>query len=558
MTTLQHLKAASSRYDVAALLNFKPSALTYVLFKLTDKQKYTEFDIKKKSGGVRQITAPTGQLKTLQRNLSRLLYECRAEIEAARGLKPISHGFRRGHSIITNAKPHKNRRYVLNLDLENFFPTLNFGRVRGYFLKNNDFELHETVATTIAQIACFKNTLPQGSPCSPIISDLIAHLLDVRLVQLCKAHKCTYTRYADDLTISTNQKAFPEALAFRADTPGSEWIVGDQLKQVIINASFSINATKTRMQCAPSRQMVTGLTVNDKVNIQSDYYRRARSMCSAFFSTGKYHSGDPSSVTTSIAKIEGILNHVHHVKDLSDQRSSNEKRDDQIAARALYSKLLFFRNFVLLDHPLVMCEGATDSIYLRQAIRFLPAFQPKLAEKSQKSIKLKVRFFKYSALTDNVMRLGGGTGGVRNFISHYAELMAKYKFAPLLHPVIVLIDNDDGAKEIFSLVNKKFNAGAGLLSTAQFYHLCNNLYLIKTPEGNGKSCIEDCFDSAVTMTKLGNKIFNPSNKINAATEYGKNHFAEYVVIPKAAKIDFSKFSTVLDRIVAVIDHYKPP
>jgi Reverse transcriptase (RNA-dependent DNA polymerase) len=85
------------------------------------------------------------------------------------------------------------------LDLKDFFPMFNFGRVRGVFIHNNNFKLNDKVATIIAQIASFENVLPQGSPCSPVIADLIAHLLDVRPVRLAKQHNLTYSRYADDL-----------------------------------------------------------------------------------------------------------------------------------------------------------------------------------------------------------------------------------------------------------------------------------------------------------------------------------------------------------------------
>ena len=133
----------------------------------------------------------------------------RDEINKIHPRRPLSHGFRRKQSIIDNARKHRRCRFVLNLDLKDFFPTLNFGRVRGFFIKNRDFTLDEKAATVIAQIACFENTLPQGSPCSPIIADMLAHILDVRLVRLAKAHRVTYSRYADDLTFSTNERVFP-------------------------------------------------------------------------------------------------------------------------------------------------------------------------------------------------------------------------------------------------------------------------------------------------------------------------------------------------------------
>src|SRR5207253_493823 len=89
--------------------------------------------------------------------------------------------------------------------------------VRGYFIRDKNFVLNEKVATVIAQIACHENALPQGSPCSPVISNLIAHVLDTHLVRLASRVGCTYSRYADDLTFSTNKKPFPREIAIASD-----------------------------------------------------------------------------------------------------------------------------------------------------------------------------------------------------------------------------------------------------------------------------------------------------------------------------------------------------
>lgn len=92
----------------------------------------------------------------------------------------------KGKSIFTNAYKHKNKNLVLNIDLANFFDSINFGRVRGYFIHNREFALSDKVSSIIAQIVCYDNKLPQGSPCSPVISNLIAQILDVKLSALAK------------------------------------------------------------------------------------------------------------------------------------------------------------------------------------------------------------------------------------------------------------------------------------------------------------------------------------------------------------------------------------
>ena len=180
------------------------------------------------------------------------------------------------------------RQRAVNLDLEDFFPTFHFGRVRGFFLKDKEFQLEEQVATTIAQIACDGVALPQGSPCSPVISELIGQILDLRLLRFAKKYGVRYSRYADDITFSTNQKHFPVALAVQDSKDLSSWTLGNDLVHEIEAAGFKINTGKTRMHCRGSRQMVAGLVVNEKANIRSEYYRKARAMCDSLFQTGTY------------------------------------------------------------------------------------------------------------------------------------------------------------------------------------------------------------------------------------------------------------------------------
>jgi RNA-directed DNA polymerase len=183
MSRLANLKSAASLTDVANLLHLKPAGLSYILYKLPPTAKYRAFEIPKRKGGTRAIKAPTEKLKLVQEKLSILLQDCLDEInEATQKNDLTAHGFRRKRSIITNARQHRNRRYVFNIDLDNFFPSINFGRVRGYFIRDKNFELDKGVATVMAQIACHENALPQGSPCSPVISNLIAHVLDMHLV----------------------------------------------------------------------------------------------------------------------------------------------------------------------------------------------------------------------------------------------------------------------------------------------------------------------------------------------------------------------------------------
>jgi RNA-directed DNA polymerase len=286
---LAALKAVHDLRSFAPLIGFRPAGLAYLLHALPEGQRYKTFEIPKKSGGTRRISAPEPRLALAQRRLGDLLAKCWEEITAAEPeRRALSHGFHLGRSIVTNARQHNRRRYVLNLDIADFFGTINFGRVRGFFIRDRRFSLPPSVATIIAQISCYENALPQGGPSSPVISNLVGHILDIRLVRLAKIYRARYTRYVDDITFSTNERKFPEALSVRVGAT-REWQLGTPLRQAITRAGFTVNDAKTRMQITGSRQVTTGLIVNEKVNVASEYYRDTRAMCSALFRCGHYH-----------------------------------------------------------------------------------------------------------------------------------------------------------------------------------------------------------------------------------------------------------------------------
>ena len=182
---------------LARLLDVQPKFLSKQIYHVDGADKYHVFGLPKKDGSERSIHAPNSKLKFIQSRLSRLLYQCYFDIHGKpeKPSKVLSHGFQRGRglSIFTNANRHTNKRYVFNVDIENFFPIFNFGRVRGYFIKNKSFELTETVATVIAQTACFDNSLPQGAPSSPIITEFISQILDYRLQSIARHNRCTYS-----------------------------------------------------------------------------------------------------------------------------------------------------------------------------------------------------------------------------------------------------------------------------------------------------------------------------------------------------------------------------
>lgn len=573
MSYLQKLKECEDLKGLARLLGFRPAALTSILYKTPIDKKYTTFFIKKKDGSDRLIKAPAPRLKKLQTHLAHVLYSCLEEIERERKANSVSYGFRRHGTISANAKNHKRRRYVLNLDLEDFFPTFNFGRVRGYFLKDKSFELEEQVATTIAQIACDGTALPQGSPCSPVISELIGQILDLRLLRFAKKHGLRYSRYADDITFSTNQKIFPQTVALQNPSKASAWSLGEELIKKIEGSGFQINASKTRMHCRGSRQMVTGLVVNEKANIKSDYYRKARAMCDALFQSGQYFTSyivskkndeEPKpNLTSSLNPLEGILSHIYSITQAEERREFKVQREKPRAIRRLYRRFLFYKYCVALDAPLIITEGKTDPIYIREAIRRRSKFQPKLGKKGKQGFDYAVRFFNYEGQAHEILDLGGGSGDLKSIPLDYLrnidaskQRWKAFKHTPMKYPVILLLDNDDGLGPVAGAIKKNFGVTISINTNNDFYHVTKNLYLVKTPEASGESCIEDLFPEEWRLKKLKGKSFSNNSKIDPDKKFGKEVFAKSVVKPNAEKIVFSDFDPLLDRISAVLDHHK--
>jgi len=580
MSKLFSLQVAASLHDVAHMLDFKPAALSYILYKKSSEEKYATFEIPKRSGGTRKICSPTPSLKLLQRRLADILQGCIEEINEKNNIgdgraRPdnTSHAFKRKRSIITNAKKHRRKKYVFNLDLEDFFGTINFGRVRGFFISNREFSLDPKVATVLAQIICHENSLPQGSPCSPVVSNLIGHILDIRLNKLARKNKCVYTRYADDLTFSTNVNEFPPGIGLPSESDPNKWQVGEDLLREIESARFKINKKKTRMQCNKTRQEVTGLVVNKKINIRSEYRKTVRAMVHRLFTTGEFYINKvvlSEGSGTKIENIKGTLEQLHGMLGFVDSVDLYNKNTDSCNKRAsskeeglsskelMYRRFLMFKEFYAAESPIVICEGKTDNVYLTHAIRSLAKEYPQLADVSAEGeISINLRRYRYAgSSTGRILGINGGAPNLSKFIHNYKDDVKRFK-APnaMRHPVIILVDNDSGAGPVFSAVKSITHAKPS--REDEFMHVYKNLFLVTTPITGGRkeSMIEDFFDKKTREIKLGGKEFSHSNSYDRKTQYGKADFAYKVIEPRASEIDFSGFKMLLNRFVHVIDAY---
>lgn len=566
-TRLDKLKSCNSKPDLARLLGIDPVFMTRVLYIRNTDNLYSQFTIKKKNGSDRQISAPDPELKEIQSKLSDLLQDCLNNIrENSKEENNFSHGFERNRSIITNAEKHKLKKWVLNIDLSNFFDEFNFGRVRGYFLKNKNFSLNTELSTLIAKIACHQDKLPQGSPCSPVITNLILVSLDRRLSNLCNRAGCTYTRYADDITISTNKKEFPRDI-IKSHNENSINLNKKLLKE-IISSGFQINLNKLRLFDKKCRQEVTGLTVNRFVNVDNKYAKKVRAMAHSLFTKGGYTLTDKKTREQragNINELGGMLSFIDYV-DKHNNRLPHTTKTSLNKRENVYSDFLYYSAFWANPKPTILTEGKTDITYLRVALDSLSANYPNLIGNKKMGNKTVrdygVKFFKNTTKSKYFLNLDGGASHLKDFIVGYEKKTNAFRAIADQKPVIIVLDNDSGSggsNGIFqTLIGKAFPNIAlskDELRNKKWTWVTKNLYLIFTPlNGLNDSSMEDLFHSSVLQTKLGEKVFNRTNAKCKDNEYGKEFFATGVVLKQRKTINFSNFNYIFESITEIIDH----
>jgi hypothetical protein len=260
---------------------FQLKSLTYYANPAYCKKRYQTFTIKKKSGADRTIHAPVKGLKSILRSLNFVLQCVYEPHEAATG-------FVLNKSIVDNAKKHVGHNYVYNIDLKDFFHSFDRNRVKMAFMYE-PFNLNgdkEPIAFLLASLCTHpleidgevKTVLPQGSPTSPTLTNILCKKLDRRLNGLAKRFGATYTRYADDITFSSphniyNDEDFKKELERIIAEDNMLKVNG---KQVEIGPQLKINTDKIRLQKAGYRQETTGLIVNEKVNVRRRYVKQIR------------------------------------------------------------------------------------------------------------------------------------------------------------------------------------------------------------------------------------------------------------------------------------------
>lgn len=218
------------------------------LIELPSNNDYSVYFVPKGKGKWRKITAPSDELKSFQKKLMEELYKIPVHSSA--------HGFVKGKSISTNAFPHVKKKFVLSMDMKDFFPSIKRDMVESVF----DFY---QIDKRYVDYVLFNEGLPQGSPCSPTISNLYCYDLDTELSYFAEQNNLSYTRYADDITIS-------------GDNFDKEII--KTVKSIVKRHRLVVHPRKTKVMWRNQRQVVTGVIVNDKLNMPVEKRKKMRAL----------------------------------------------------------------------------------------------------------------------------------------------------------------------------------------------------------------------------------------------------------------------------------------
>jgi len=271
------LPVLSTPAELAQALGLSIPRLRWLAFhtEVATRIHYVQFAVPKRSGGTRTLSAPHQNLAITQRWILN-------EIVAKLPVESPAHGFIPGRSILSNASAHAGRALVVNMDLENFFPSIGFPRVRKLF---QTVGYSPAVATILAllctecprrlvhydgkpyHVATGPRGLPQGACTSPALSNQIARRLDRRLRGLGDRLGLSYTRYADDLTFSGDQALKSKVGYLMA-----------RIRHIAQDEGFAVNEAKSRVLGRNTAQTVTGLVVNERPSVPRDEIRKLRAI----------------------------------------------------------------------------------------------------------------------------------------------------------------------------------------------------------------------------------------------------------------------------------------
>jgi len=247
---------------------------------------YQTYHRPKQSGGRRLVAVPSAGLKFTQRTLLRAMFD-------GAKVHPSAHGFVREHNVATNARPHVGRRVVVNVDIRDFFGSTRYQHIIGACRAAIGPDASPRAVTFLAELCSFNGALPTGAPTSPAIANLVLRKLDAALDTAARRRGVNYTRYADDITFSSDTDDAVELIPF------VEHLLGE--------LALELDERKTHVYRKGRRQEVTGLVVNEKASVNRTYRRRLRAAVHNYVTTGQAQwRGRPMSLASLMGHLGNL------------------------------------------------------------------------------------------------------------------------------------------------------------------------------------------------------------------------------------------------------------
>ena len=314
LAKLESLKLPVLRniHDLSKLIGLNSETIVWLTFekKVSSVDHYLRFEIPKRSGGMRLISSPKKQMRQAQLAIREEILKKMAPSKQAMAFRPNT-------SIVDNAKAHAGAKILVRVDLKDFFPSISFNRVRGFFkscgyspgiatvlalLTTDAQRVYVKTETGVKAVARGKRGLPQGACTSPDLANLIAKKLDARLQGLVEYKgDWRYTRYADDLVFSTLNKD--------SDAFG----IVKAVEKIAKAEGFEVNHKKTSIKRPSGRMSVTGLVINEEgVRLSKSDLKRIRAFLHKCDTLGREEvSREIGKSANAVAK--GYISYLHMV-----------------------------------------------------------------------------------------------------------------------------------------------------------------------------------------------------------------------------------------------------
>lgn len=270
--------------DMASSIGVSPQMI-YVLSGADNFKYYKNFKIPKRDGTSRNIHKPSYSMKVIQRwILQEILYK----------IPPTeySYGFKKskGSPLKKNAEVHSENLFIMKMDLKNFFPSVKRKKIYHLF---SQIGYNEVVSNLLTNLTTINGMLPQGAVTSPYIASLVCRNLDKRISKYCNKRQIKYSRYADDLIFSSNDKNQVKSIY-------------NMIKKIVEDEGFLLNVEKTKVMTPKIRKSITGVTVNNGIKAPKKMKKKIRAMIHQAIITGDY---------TKSNEIKGYIAYISSIEE---------------------------------------------------------------------------------------------------------------------------------------------------------------------------------------------------------------------------------------------------